>query len=179
MRLFHVNKIWRKKEDKPMKRINGVEPKEASSSSSSKIKPLLNWEDMFLQRMEKMRQEDQRRSHDEYLPNPYRHNIWSYYKPHLSSSPLKPKKVRQDEIHDKIYQLEKVSKACVETIGKAIDSYWMMSKDLEKKVDDIDGRVGFLIKTIFELRWEEIHQEENIEDPIRHGRAQHSLCKHS
>ena len=28
----------------------------------------------------------------------------------------------------------------------------MMSKDLEKKVDDIDGRVGFLIKTIFELK---------------------------
>ena len=34
---------------------------------------------------------------------------------------------------------------------KGIDSYWMMSKDLEKKVDDIDGRVGFLIKTVFEL----------------------------
>ena len=27
----------------------------------------------------------------------------------------------------------------------------MMSKDLEKKVNEIDGRVGFLIKTIFEL----------------------------
>jgi len=27
----------------------------------------------------------------------------------------------------------------------------MMSTDLEKKVDDIDGRVGFLIKTVFEL----------------------------
>ena len=26
-----------------------------------------------------------------------------------------------------------------------------MSKYLEKKVDDIDGRVGFLIKTVFEL----------------------------
>ena len=27
----------------------------------------------------------------------------------------------------------------------------MMNKDLEKKVNDIDGRVGFLIKTVFEL----------------------------
>ena len=27
----------------------------------------------------------------------------------------------------------------------------MMNKYLEKKVNDIDGRVGFLIKTIFEL----------------------------
>ena len=42
-------------------------------------------------------------------------------------------------------------KACVDTIGEGIDSYWMMSKDLEKKVNDIDGRVDFLIKTVFEL----------------------------
>ena len=27
----------------------------------------------------------------------------------------------------------------------------MMSKDLEKKVNDIDGRFGFLIKPVFEL----------------------------
>ena len=98
-----------------------------------------------------MIQAQQGSNKDEYVPNPQRYNIGSYYKPPLGPSPLKPKKVRQDEIHDKIYELEKASKACVETIGEGIDSYWMMSKDLEKKVDDIDGRVGFLIKTVFEL----------------------------
>ena len=98
-----------------------------------------------------IRQLERGKNKDEYLPNPYRHNIGSYYKPPLGPSPLKPKKVRQDEIHDKIYELEKASKACVETIGEGIDSYWMMRKDLEKKVDDIDGRVGLLIKIGFEL----------------------------
>ena len=89
-----------------MKRIEEVEPK-GSSSSNPEIKLLPNLEDMFLQRMEMMRQEGNRKSKDEYLPNPYRHNIGYYYKPPLGPSPLKPKKVRQDEIHDKIYQLEK------------------------------------------------------------------------
>ena len=98
-----------------------------------------------------MRQAEWGRNKDEYIPNPYRYNIGSYYKPPLGPSPLKPKKVWKDEIHDKICELEKDSKACVETFGEGIDSYWMMSKDLEKKVDDIDGRVGFFIKTVFEL----------------------------
>ena len=107
MHPFHVNQIWKKKDEKPVKRIEEAEPKEASSSSSSEINPLPNWEDMFPQRMEMMRQAERGRNKDEYLPNPYRYNIGSYYKPPLGPSPLKPKKVRQDEIHDKIYQLEK------------------------------------------------------------------------
>jgi hypothetical protein len=37
--------------------------------------------------------------------------------------------------------LEQISKACVETIGEGVDAYFMMSKDLNKKVDDIDGRL--------------------------------------
>ena len=99
-----------------------------------------------------MRQADQRKNKDEYPPNPYKYNIrGSSLRPPLGPSPLKPKKVQPDEIKEKINQLEKVSKACVETIGEGIDSYWMMNKDLEKKVNDIDGRVGFLIKTVFEL----------------------------
>lgn len=137
-----------------MKKIEGGEPEGTSSPSSPEIKriePLPNWEDMFPQRMEMMRQAEQRKNKDEYPPNPYRHNIRSYQKPPLGPSPLKPRKVRPDEIKDKINQLEKVSKACVDTIGEGIDSYWMMNKDLENKVNDIDGRVGFLIKTVFEL----------------------------
>ena len=98
-----------------------------------------------------MRQAEQRKNKDEYPPNPYRYNIRSYNGPPLAPSPLHPRRVQLDEIKDKINEPEKVSKACVNTIGKGIDSYWMMSKDLEKKVDDIDGRVGFLIKTVFEL----------------------------
>jgi hypothetical protein len=48
-------------------------------------------------------------------------------------------------------QLEQVSKACVETVGEGVDAYWMMSIDLEKKVDDINGRVEFLTKIVLEM----------------------------
>ena len=99
-----------------------------------------------------MRQAEQRKNKDEYPPNPYRYNIrGSSLRPPLGPSPLKPKKVQPNEIKEKINQLEKVSKACVETIGEGIDSYWMMNKDLEKNVNEIARRVGFFIKTIFEL----------------------------
>jgi len=56
-----------------------------------------------------------------------------------------------DEIKENINELEQVSKACVSTVGEGIDAYWMMSKDLEKKVDDVDGRVEILVKLVLEM----------------------------
>ena len=88
-----------------MKRIEGGESKGTSSLSSptiQRIEPLPNLEDMFPQRMEMMRQAEQRKNKDEYPPNPYRLNIRSYQKPHLGPSPVKPMRVRPDEIKDKI-----------------------------------------------------------------------------
>ena len=40
---------------------------------------------------------------------------------------------RPEEIKEKIKDLEKVSKACVNTIGEGIDAYWLMSKYLEAR----------------------------------------------
>ena len=69
----------------------------------------------------------------------------------LGPSPLNPKRVQQDEIGERIAKLKQVSKTCVETIGEGVDAYWMMGKDLEKKVDDIDGRVEILAKIVIEM----------------------------
>jgi hypothetical protein len=69
----------------------------------------------------------------------------------LGLSPLNPKKVQHDEIGERIGKLEQVSKTCVETIGEGVDAYRMMGKDLEKKVDDIDGRVEILAKIVIEM----------------------------
>ena len=91
MQPFHVNQVWREKEEEPVKKIKGGEPEGTSSSSPEikRIEPLPNWEDMFPQRMEIMWQADQRKNKDEYPPNPYRHNIRFYQNlllaPHLSS----------------------------------------------------------------------------------------------
>ena len=113
--------------------MEGGESQGTSSPSipkTKKIVPLPSWEDMFPQRLEMMRHVEQRKNKDEYPPNPYRYNIrGSSLRPPLGPSPLKPKKVQPDEIKEKINQLEKVLKACVETIGEGIDSYWMMNKD--------------------------------------------------
>ena len=38
-------------------------------------------------------------------------------------------------IKEKIVEVEKVSKSCVNTIGEGIDAYWIMRKELENKVD--------------------------------------------
>jgi hypothetical protein len=38
-----------------------------------------------------------------------------------------------------------------ETIGKLVDTYWLMAKDLEKKNDEIDGRVEILAKIVSEI----------------------------
>ena len=50
-----------------------------------------------------------------------------------------------------INKLEQVSKACVSTVVEGIDDYQMMSKDLEKKVDDVDGSYETLVKIVVEM----------------------------
>jgi hypothetical protein len=59
--------------------------------------------------------------------------------------------VRLEGIEEKITSLEKVSKACVETVSEGVDSYWLMSKDLEKKVDDVNNRVETQAKVVLEM----------------------------
>lgn len=49
-----------------------------------------------------------------------------------------------DEIKEKINELEKVSKPCANTIGQRIDSYWMMNKDLESKVNSLYSKMDTL-----------------------------------
>jgi hypothetical protein len=106
---------------------------------------------MFPKDWEMLRHISMNKKKENYPPNPYRYNLQrSAPKPPLASSPLKPKKV-PDEIKEKINELEQTSKACVNTVGEGIDAYWMMSKDLEKKVDDIDGRVEILVKVVLEM----------------------------
>jgi len=49
---------------------------------------------------------------------------------------------------EKIRELEKVSKACVNVIGDGIDYYWLMSKDLEARVDGLFHKIGLMIDTL-------------------------------
>ena len=56
-----------------------------------------------------------------------------------------------DEVKEKITELEEISKACVNTVGEGVDAYWMMSKDLENKINDIDGRMETLTKIVIEM----------------------------
>jgi hypothetical protein len=71
-------------------------------------------------------------------------------KNHLGAFPLKPK-VHRNEIEEKVTKHEQVSKACVETFGEGVDAYWMMSKDLKKNVDDINGSVELLVNLVLEM----------------------------
>ena len=145
-----------KKGKETVRNIQEREPKEDSSSSSThepvQVVPLPNWEDMFPQKLEMMRHIEKRRNNDKYPANPYMYNLrGSSLKSPLGLSPINPKKVQPDEIGERIAKLEQVSKTCVETIGEGVDAYWMMGKDLEKKVDDIDGRVEILAKIVIEM----------------------------
>jgi predicted transcriptional regulator len=83
--------------------------------------------------------------------NPYRYNL------HRSSlqfsskqTPIKERE-QHEEIEERIISLEKVSKVCVETMSEGVDSYWLMSKDLEKRVEDINQRVETLTKVVLEM----------------------------
>jgi hypothetical protein len=49
---------------------------------------------------------------------------------------------------ENIRELEKVSKACVSVIGDGIDSYWLMIKDLEARVDGLLHNVGLMIEAL-------------------------------
>ena len=47
--------------------------------------------------------------------------------------------------------LKKISKARVETMGEGVDAYWLMSKDLDHKVNYIDGRMTTLTNIVIEM----------------------------
>ena len=88
---------------------------------------------------------------DEYPPNPYQFNI----RGSILLFPLGPPQKEwgkepptPEEIKEKIKNLEQVSKACVNTIGEGIDSYWLMSKDLEAQVDGLFHKIGLMVDTI-------------------------------
>jgi hypothetical protein len=153
MQPFHVKQVWVKRGEVPEKRIPKEEPHEDSSSSSPnqvQVVPLPSWEDMFPRGLEMMRHVEQRKK-ETCISNPYRYNLQgSLPKTHLDAPPLKTKE-HLDEVEEKITKLEQISKACVDTIGEGVDAYWMMSKDLDKKVDDIDGRVELLVKIVLEM----------------------------
>jgi septal ring factor EnvC (AmiA/AmiB activator) len=68
----------------------------------------------------------------------------------LIGYPINERK-QHEEIEERITSLENVSKACVETMSEGIDSYWLMSKDLEKRVKDINQRVETLTKVLLEM----------------------------
>ena len=69
----------------------------------------------------------------------------------MGPSPLKPKEERPNGIQEKIVELEKVSQACVSTVGDGVDAYWMMSKDLGKQVSHINDMFDSLLRTIYEI----------------------------
>ena len=56
-----------------------------------------------------------------------------------------------DEVKEKIDELENISKACVETMGEGVEDYWLMSKDLDHKVNDIDSRMTTLTNIVIEM----------------------------
>ena len=142
-----MKKVRRKEEIKEEPREESPPP----SMEPAQVVPLPNWEDMFPHKWEVLRQVSMSKKKEDYPPNPYRYNLQkSAPKPPLGPSPLKPKRI-PDEIKEKIHELEQVSKECVSTVGKGIDAYWMMSKDLENKVDDVESRVELLVKLVVEM----------------------------
>jgi hypothetical protein len=50
----------------------------------------------------------------------------------------------RDEVRENINELEEFSKASVDTVGEGFDAYYMMSKDLENKIDGINNRTNTL-----------------------------------
>ena len=115
------------------------------------VVPLPYWGDGLPREMEMLRHVS---SHDKrgVSLNPYRYNLRNMSpRPPLGPSPLKPKEERPDGIQEKIIDLEKVSQACVSTIGEGVDVYWMMSKDLGKQVSHIIDMFDFLLRTVYEI----------------------------
>jgi hypothetical protein len=69
-------------------------------------------------------------------PNPYRHNLGGSSLQFPSRLPPTDERAQHEEIEERVAFLEKVSKACGETMNEGVDSYWLMNKDLEKRVED-------------------------------------------
>ena len=75
----------------------------------------------------------------------------SYFLLLSASAPSPLGNESSDEVKEKINELEKISKACVETMGEGVDAYWLMSKDLDHKVNDIDSRMTTLTNIVIEM----------------------------
>ena len=88
---------------------------------------------------------------DIFPSNPYRYNLRGSSLQFPLSLPSIDERVHHEEIEERIASLEKVSTACVETVSEGVDSYWLMSKDLEKRVEDINQRVETLTKVVLEM----------------------------
>lgn len=137
------------------------------SPSSSRITPLPEWEEMTPMSWEDLRkraikeevqeevkpkeEEDESKKKDDFPPNPYRYAIQESLPISLPRFPLgmalrelKREVPTPDEIKENINELKKVSKACVDTIGQGVDAYWMMSNDLEAKVDGLYNKIDTL-----------------------------------
>lgn len=150
MQPFHVKQIWMKKNNGPIGNpVPLKKEEELSEEKPIKITPLPNWEDLLPEGLDVLRHISVEKSKTN-LPNPYRYNISrSSPKPPLGPSPLRNGST--DEVKEKITELEKISKACVETVGEGVDAYWLMSKDLDHKVNDIDSRMTTLTNIVIEM----------------------------
>jgi uncharacterized Ntn-hydrolase superfamily protein len=83
--------------------------------------------------------------------NPYRYNPRGSSLQFPSRLPPIDERVQHEEIEESIASLEKVYKVCVETMSEGVDSYWLMSKDLEKRVKYINQRVETPTKVFLEM----------------------------
>jgi hypothetical protein len=83
--------------------------------------------------------------------NPYRYNLCGSSLQFPSRLPSINKNVQNEEIEERIASLEKVYKDCEETMNEGVDSYWLMRKDLEKKVDGINNRVETLANVVLDM----------------------------
>ena len=128
---------------KPLKK-----KKEPREEKPIKIKPLPNWEDLLPEGLDVLRHISVEK-YKTNLPNPYMYNMSrSSQKPPLGPSPLSNRS--SDEVKEKINELEKISKACVETM-EGVDADWLMSKDLDHKVNAIDSRMATLNNIVIEM----------------------------
>ena len=150
MQPFHVKQIWVKKSNEPLVNTKPLKTKEEPQGEKPiKIKPLPNWEDLLPEGLDVLRHISVEKCKTN-LPNPYRYNIsGSSQKPPLGPSPLS--NGSSDEVKEKINELEKISKAYVETMGEGVDAYWLMSKDLDHKVNGIDSRMTALTNIVIEM----------------------------
>ena len=108
-------------------------------------------EKVEIKQEEQAKEGDDDTTPNEYPPNPYEFNIHGY----IPLFPLGPPQVEwgkeprtPEEMKEKIRELERVSKACVNVIEGGIDSYQSMCKDQESRVDGHLHKVRLMIDAL-------------------------------